>query len=194
MSEQANAVKAPEVLKPFTAKIGEAEIEFEQLTVKKGRSLGLPFLAPKESAMNLDVAIQAYGKDKIWSEIVWPELRRFSLGATKELLADETVNSDTSAFREKFMQFFTELSQQGQTIKALKERANELLEELAGARPAMAMVNGKLSIDPSHPDTMKFLDISQKLQKVQAAIENKRSKDDDESPANNNAPAAPAVA
>jgi hypothetical protein len=185
----------------FNIKVGEKELAIVTHEIKKGQTKGATFWGPDFNALDLNSVVAAFGEDKVLNDIVIPELRRLANIITKEAVAEVTGKDkggvlegteQQEQFIQRFGEMYSGLSPRGLTIKALKERINELTEELSGIKPVFGA--GGMP-DVTNSETIRFFKLAQKLQAAQCALEAKKSKDEEDSGDNAEAPkAAPAVA
>jgi hypothetical protein len=142
--------------------------------VKKGLTAGDPYFAPNFDDMSTQDILSLFPDDVLRDNLLLPTLRRSSLSFHKEAAA--AAKDDQEAYKQEYEKLFSTLSARGESIKALNERKNELLGELAKLNPTA--------------DLDKFLATATKIANLEKAIAEKRAKDEDETPAQ---PAQPAT-
>jgi hypothetical protein len=178
----------------FQIKVGDKELAIVEHTIKKGRTQGAVFYGPDFEQLGFEEVRAAYGDEKLFNDIILPELRRMANVVTKEAMAEVGNDLATTEKQEQFIARFQEmygsLSARGLTQKALKERINELTETLSGIKPVFN--NGIPDI--TNPETIRFFKFAQKLQQAQQALEAKKSQDEEDTAEATPANATPAVA
>lgn len=172
----------------FNAKIGEANLDVISHEIQKGQTKGSAFWGPDFENLDYDTVLSAFGKDKILSEIILPELRRLANVISKEAACEVAKVEDykdavisgseqEEAFKTRWTEMFGSLSPRGLTQKALKDRIRELITSLTSLRPVLTKEG---TPDFTNPETQKFWKLSMKLQDAQQSLEAKKSKDEAE--------------
>lgn len=168
MSENTTETKQPK----FVLSNNGVEIPIYEHVIKKGKTPGATFLGPDFETLTQDIVERYHGRDKVF-EVFSSRYRQLSNGIYKE--AAKEADGDQGVLRETFERMFKDLSPRGETIKALVERRNELMEQLS-------------DYDDSDPTQLpKILALVKKIRQTNEAIAEKRTKDEDET-SDNSAP------
>lgn len=140
----------------------------EEHKIKKGLGKGV-YLAPNFTTTNLGAILEFYGEKKIWEDIVIPKLKQQYNGITKEAVSEN--GSDVQKIEREIQRMATELSQRGESMKALVQRKNELNEELASYMDKLKDGTG---------DTATFTAIAMSIAEINKTIAEKKAKDEEE--------------
>lgn len=168
MSDTANANGAPEV-GTFEVTVNGITFNVTKNVVKKGTAQGTIKYRPDFNTKSLQDFVKAWGEEAVLGE-VRSRWQAVSNGISDEAIED--AGGDVEKFKSVYADMFSKFSARGESVKALTERRNELLERFA-----------ELASDQTSPD---FISTMTELAKVQKALSEKKHKDAEEK--------APAVA
>lgn len=133
--------------------------------IKKGKTAGEVFLAPDFDKLNMHDLIEAFGEKLLLENLVIPKLRPFSIAISNEA-KQEAGENDDAALQESYTKLFSRLDQRGESMRDLKARREELMEELA-------------TIDPVE-NQARFMEVATKIKNISVSIaEKKADKDED---------------
>ena len=155
----------------FNVEVNGVNFEIKPNKVTKGTAQGTIKFRPDFSKFSLSDFINAWGESKVLKEVQakWQSLAN---GISDE--AEEESKGDHLKFQESYGKMFTVLSSRGESMKALVERRNQLLADLAE-------LSGLLAKDPTLVG--KFQELAQDIASIQADIEAKKHKDEEPAPA-----------
>jgi hypothetical protein len=150
----------------FTATINGVTIPIVVHTVKKGTAKGREFLGPDFYSLKLQDYEKAFGEELLMNNVIVPKLRAMSSVLHEEALAEgKDVESE---YQSAYIRMLSELSARGESMKALTQRKNELVEELT-------------SIDAGTSEGLaRFQQVALQIQKVQKDINDKKAKDEED--------------
>jgi hypothetical protein len=164
---------------PFEVDVNGVKFEIRPNKVTKGTAAkaGVVKYRPDVNKISLEDAVTAWG-DKIKKELQ-ARLQALFNGISDEAL--EEAGDDEKKFVSEYSRMFTTLSSRGESMKALVERRNTLLGELAD-------LSATMGTDPEA--ATRFQDVAKEIAQLQADIADKKHKDEVEA---TTAPAAVAA-